>query len=122
MSIFSLALILATTLNRRSSAASSTVTSSPSFSTSFSLSSSLISPASTVHLCVVSIASSLTRNSHISLSTVGSGIGLSLLLGDMAIKFLFSLCCRKQRICSGLLYHNWCRPPALRPISVQDLI
>jgi hypothetical protein len=102
MSIFSLAPILATTLNRRSSAASSTATSSPSFLASFSLSSSLISPASTVHLYVVSIASSLARNSRISLSTVGSGMGLSLLLDGMAVKFLFSLCCRKKRICSGL--------------------
>jgi hypothetical protein len=102
MSIFSLAPILATTLNRKSSAASSTATSSPLYPASFSLSSSLISLVLVVHLCVVSIASSLARNSRISLSTIGLGMGLSLLLSGMDVKFLFSLCFRKKINCSML--------------------
>jgi hypothetical protein len=87
MSIFSLAPILAIALNMRSSAASSTATSSPLFPASFSLSTLLISPASTVHFYSISIASSMAHNSHISLSTVGSGNYLSLLLHNMDVKF-----------------------------------
>jgi hypothetical protein len=110
MSIFSLAPILATTLNRRSSAA----TSSPPCPTSFSLLDSLISPAPIVHLYVISMASSLTHSSHISLaprgsgnclplllgislSSSGSGVCLSLLLGDMVVIFLFSLLQKKKK-------------------------
>jgi hypothetical protein len=100
ISIFALAPILATALNRRSSAASLTVTSYPLFPISFSLSASLISPASTFHLCVVSMASSLARNSHISLSLDGSGIGigLSLLLGGMVVKSSPVLCYRSKEL------------------------
>jgi hypothetical protein len=103
MSIFSLAPILATTLNRHSSAASSTAASSPSCPTSFSLLASLISPASTVRLYVVSMASSLARSSCISLSTAGLGIGLSLLLGGMVEKFLFSLLQKENKLFCALI-------------------
>jgi hypothetical protein len=59
------------------------LTATSSFPASFSLSPLLISPASTVHLYVVSMASSLACSSRISLSIARSGIGLSLLLGGM---------------------------------------
>jgi hypothetical protein len=78
MSIFVVVPILTKALNMHFFIASSTVTSS--FPASFSLLASLISPTSTVRLYVVSIASILACNSHMSLSTAGSGIFLSLLL------------------------------------------
>jgi hypothetical protein len=99
ISIFSLAPILVTALNRRSSTTSLTVTSSP-FPTSFSLSASLISLVSTVRFYPISMASILARSSRISLSTARSGISLSLLLGSMAEKYFFFLCYRKKIIFS----------------------
>jgi hypothetical protein len=92
---------LATTLNRHSYVASSTATSPSLFPASFSLSASLISPTPTVHLYAVSMASSLAHNSCISLSTTGLGIviGLSLLLGGMAVKCsLFSLLQKEKNL------------------------
>jgi hypothetical protein len=105
MSIFSLAHILAIALNRHSSATSSTATSSPLFLASFSLSTLLISLVLTVRLYAVSMASSLAHNSCIYLSLAESGIfiGLSLLLGGMAIKFssILSTIERKELVLSS---------------------
>jgi hypothetical protein len=49
------------------------------------------------------MASSLACSSHISLSTAGSGIGLSLLLGGMAEKFLFSLLQKAKKLFCALI-------------------
>jgi hypothetical protein len=89
---------------------------------SFSLSASLKSPASTVHLCSVSIASSLAHNSCISLSTAGLGMGLSLLLDSMVVKSSFFSTVGSKEFVLGSDTTNWCRPPALRPRSTQDLL
>jgi hypothetical protein len=73
MSIFALALILATTLIRRSFVASSAATSSPSCPASSSLSDSLTSPTPVVRLYFISTSTSLEHMLCISLSMVGFG-------------------------------------------------
>jgi phosphatidylserine synthase len=53
-----------------------------------------------VHLFVVSMASRLARNSRISHSTAGSGMGLSLLLNNMVVIFFSATEIKEFFLCS----------------------
>jgi hypothetical protein len=64
------------------------------------------------------MASRLARNSRISLSTVGSGIGLSLILGGMDKKFLPSFAIEiKELLCALIPLDTNPKPSGQGPLT-----